>query len=115
MIVFLHELAEMLVLPCCWGQTSLPVVVWSLGAAAACGMCELSLVAPRLYKEPQWQIQSDPLRASSEAHGRHAQIVLFPLLGRFAVIFSADSGEEKRDRNPNHEGKKEHAAAGGEM
>lgn len=42
---------------------------WSLGvAAAACGVCELSLAAPRLYKEPQWQIQSDPLRASSEAH-----------------------------------------------
>lgn len=48
----------------CWGQTSLAVVV----AAAACGMCELSLAAPRLYKEPQWQIESDPLRATSEAH-----------------------------------------------
>lgn len=45
---------------------------WSVGAAAAaaCGMCERSLAAPRLYKEPQWQIQSDPPRASSDAHGR---------------------------------------------
>lgn len=88
---------------------------WSLGvAAAACGMCELSLAAPRLYKEPQWQIQSDPLRATTQAHGRPARTHRFFLLSWFAVIFSVESGK-KGVRQKNHEGKKKYAAAGGEM
>lgn len=82
---------------------------WSLGAAAACGMCELSLAAPRLYKEPQWQIQSDPLRASSEAHGcpSGTDRIFLTLLSRFAVIFSTERNgseiktmKERRNTQP---------------
>lgn len=75
---------------------------WSLGvAAAACGVCELSLAAPRLYKEPQWQIQSDPLRASTEAHrpSRTQRVFFPPLLSWFAVVFSVESGRRTEPGN----------------
>lgn len=75
---------------------------------------ELPLAAAPLYKEPQWQIQSDQLRASAESHTPGRSITVGRLRASLLLLFDFICRGTLHCRW-RHEGKEEYAAAGGQM